>query len=364
MRDYLDSRHGLHAGVVSWRRIQDNAIPGRAKICGSYGNSALAGDEARRHGFDEAIFLTEEGHVAEGATCNIFVVRGGKLVTPCGSENIPEGITRNCVMELARNELHLDVVERPVDRSELHLADEIFFTGTAVEVAPVTRIARWVRRHRSGGRRASLPVYGGHPRPSGELSPLAAAGLRSGACGGCRTGACVGRGGRRRFVGRVGAETRGTALQRQVSDHACPLLGLAALGDEKKFFDRLGDSQISAQDNHSSHRLAEPDKLPGETDQRLHVVSQENTIMPGGPLQQRPIFGSRQSRILHAKHVHGRVPAQQASDDLALQILVGRKRNHAGCVFRARIRRRIPDSGERSLISSITWASRSRTVSR
>jgi len=151
--DYLDSRHGLHAGVVSWRRIEDNAIPGRAKICGSYVNSALAGDEARRNGFDEAIFLTEAGHVAEGATCNIFLVRGGKLVTPPGTENILEGITRNCVMELARNELHLEVVERPVDRSELYLADEIFFTGTAVEVAPVTKVD-----HRPVGSGAIGPV--------------------------------------------------------------------------------------------------------------------------------------------------------------------------------------------------------------
>jgi len=151
--DYLDSRHGLHAGVVSWRRIEDNAIPGRAKICGSYVNSALAGDEARRNGFDEAIFLTEAGHVAEGATCNIFLVRGGKLVTPCGSENILEGITRNCVMELARNELHMEVVERPVDRSELYLADEIFFTGTAVEVGPVTQVD-----HRQVGSGAIGPV--------------------------------------------------------------------------------------------------------------------------------------------------------------------------------------------------------------
>jgi branched-chain amino acid aminotransferase len=138
--DYLDSKHGLHAGVVSWRRIEDNAIPGRAKICGSYVNSALAGDEARRNGFDEAIFLTEHGHVAEGATCNIFLLRGGKLVTPPGSENILEGITRHCVMELARNELHLEVIERPVDRSELYLADEMFFTGTAVEVAPIVQV--------------------------------------------------------------------------------------------------------------------------------------------------------------------------------------------------------------------------------
>lgn len=137
---YLDSQRGLHAGVVSWRRVEDNAIPGRAKICGAYVNSALASDEARRNGFDEAIFLTEQGHVAEGATCNIFMVRGGKLITPPGTENILEGITRDAIMELARRELSLEVVERPIDRSELYLCDELFFTGTAVEIAPVVRV--------------------------------------------------------------------------------------------------------------------------------------------------------------------------------------------------------------------------------
>lgn len=138
--DYLDSREGLHAGVVSWRRIEDNAIPGRAKICGAYVNSALAGDEARRCGFDEAIFLTERGHVAEGATCNLFLVRHGKLVTPPGSENILEGITRASIIELARNEMRLDVEERVVGRSELYVADEAFFTGTAVEVGPIVKV--------------------------------------------------------------------------------------------------------------------------------------------------------------------------------------------------------------------------------
>jgi branched-chain amino acid aminotransferase len=138
--DYLNSQQGLHAGVVSWRRIEDNAIPGRAKICGAYVNSALAGDEARRNGFDEAIFLTESGHVAEGAACNIFLVREGKLVTPPVTENILEGITRASVMELARKELGMEVIERRVDRSELYVCDEAFFTGTAVEVAPITRV--------------------------------------------------------------------------------------------------------------------------------------------------------------------------------------------------------------------------------
>jgi branched-chain amino acid aminotransferase len=138
--DYLDSRQGLHAGVVSWRRVEDDAIPGRAKICGAYVNSALASDEARRNGFDEAIFLNERGHVAEGATCNIFLVKNGKLITPPGTENILEGITRDCVTELARRELNLEVVERPVDRSELYVCDEVFFTGTAAEVAPVVQV--------------------------------------------------------------------------------------------------------------------------------------------------------------------------------------------------------------------------------
>lgn len=137
---YLDSSKGLHAGVSSWRRVEDNAIPGRAKICGAYVNSALAGDEARRSGFDEAIFLTESGHVAEGATCNIFMVRNGKLITPPSTDNILEGITRACVMELAHNELGIDVVERSIDRSELYVCDELFFTGTAVEVGPITRV--------------------------------------------------------------------------------------------------------------------------------------------------------------------------------------------------------------------------------
>lgn len=137
---YIDSRAGLHAGVASWRRIEDNAIPGRAKICGAYVNSALAGDEARRNGFDEAILLNEDGHVAEGATCNIFLVRNGQLVTPPVSENILEGLTRDSVMELARVEMKLEVVERVIDRSELYMAEEVFFTGTAVEVAPITRV--------------------------------------------------------------------------------------------------------------------------------------------------------------------------------------------------------------------------------
>lgn len=138
--DYLPSDHGLHAGVSSWRRVEDNAIPARAKICGAYVNSALAGDDARRAGFDEALFLNENGQVAEGASCNVFMVRKGKLVTPAITENVLEGITRDSVMELARRELGLEIAERPIDRSELYLCEELFLTGTAVGIAPVVRV--------------------------------------------------------------------------------------------------------------------------------------------------------------------------------------------------------------------------------
>jgi len=138
--EYLHSEKGLHAGVSAWRRIDDNAIPPRAKICGAYVNSALASDDARRAGFDEAILLNQSGHVTEGATCNLFMLRKGRLVTPQATENVLEGITRDSVMELAQHEFGLEVVERPIDRSELYICDELFLTGTAVGVAPVVRV--------------------------------------------------------------------------------------------------------------------------------------------------------------------------------------------------------------------------------
>ena len=138
--EYLHSEEGLHAGVSAWQRIDDNAIPARAKICGAYVNSALASEDARLSGFDEAILLNESGHVAEGATCNLFMVRRGQLITPPVTENVLEGITRDSIMTLAQLELGLHVIERPIDRSELYICDELFFTGTAVGIAPVVRV--------------------------------------------------------------------------------------------------------------------------------------------------------------------------------------------------------------------------------
>lgn len=130
---------GIRALVSSWRRVEDNAIPARAKIAGAYVNSALAKTEAFLAGLDEAIVLNEDGQVAEGSAENIFIVRDGLLITPPVTANILEGITRDTVMTLARD-LGLSVVERAVDRTELYVAEEVFLTGTAAGLAPVVEI--------------------------------------------------------------------------------------------------------------------------------------------------------------------------------------------------------------------------------
>jgi branched-chain amino acid aminotransferase len=137
--DYIDTT-GLHCGVSTWRRVDDNAIPARAKITGAYVNSAFAKSEAMQNGFDEAIMLTHEGHVSEGSAENIFLVMNGELVTPAPTENILLGITRDTVIELARREFDRITRERQVDRTELYTADEIFLCGTGAQIAPVIRV--------------------------------------------------------------------------------------------------------------------------------------------------------------------------------------------------------------------------------
>jgi branched-chain amino acid aminotransferase len=132
----------VRASVSSWRRIDDNSVPARAKITGGYINSALAKTEAALNGFDEAIVLTHDGHVSEGSAENLFIVRDGVLITPPVTENILEGITRKVIIELARQELGLEVIERSIDRTELYAAEEIFLCGTGVQVAAVVQVDR------------------------------------------------------------------------------------------------------------------------------------------------------------------------------------------------------------------------------
>jgi branched-chain amino acid aminotransferase len=137
---YLEHEEGAHATISSWRRVDDNSIPARGKITGSYVNSALIKTDAQRSGFDEAIVLNADGHVTEGSAENFFMVRHGALVTPPITDNILEGITRRTLMALARDELGLTVIERPIDRTEVYLAEEAFFCGTGVQIAAITRI--------------------------------------------------------------------------------------------------------------------------------------------------------------------------------------------------------------------------------
>jgi len=138
--------------VSSWRRIDDNVIPPRAKITGSYANSALCKSEAVENGFDEAIVLNPNGNVSEGSAENIFIVRDNVLVTPRVTENILEGITRQMMLQLGAEELGVKVEERAIDRTELYVADECFLCGTGGEIVPVVEID-----HR--------PVGSGHTGP-------------------------------------------------------------------------------------------------------------------------------------------------------------------------------------------------------
>jgi len=168
--------------VSSWRRLEDNSIPSRGKITGGYINSAFSRSEAYWNGYDEAIVLNQDGHIAEGSAMNLFIVRDGKLITPPVSDNILEGITRRAVLYLAQNELGIEAVERSIDRSELYVADEVLFCGTGAQVSAVVEID-----HRKIGNGKTGPitqkmqdlffrvVRGRHPKYMDWLTPVYAA---------------------------------------------------------------------------------------------------------------------------------------------------------------------------------------------
>ena len=137
---YIEKEEGAHVCISSWRRVDDNAVPARAKITGAYVNSALSKTDAVLSGYDEALVLTQGGHISEGSAENFFLVRDGTLITPPITSNILEGITRDTIITLAREELGMQTVERPIDRSEIYVCDEAFLTGTGVQVAAITQV--------------------------------------------------------------------------------------------------------------------------------------------------------------------------------------------------------------------------------
>ncbi|HUG49036.1 MAG TPA: branched-chain amino acid transaminase [Candidatus Limnocylindria bacterium] len=136
--DYVPTE-GLRVQMSAWQRVNDNAVPARGKITGSYVNACLAVEDAKAGGYTEALLLNADGHVAEASSANLFVVQGGVLATPPLSDDVLPGITRECVIGLARD-LGYTVEERSVDRTELYTSDEVFLTGTGVQIAAIASI--------------------------------------------------------------------------------------------------------------------------------------------------------------------------------------------------------------------------------
>jgi branched-chain amino acid aminotransferase len=137
---YVANDTNAHVTFSSWRRLDDNMIPARGKVSGAYANSALIKTDAVKSGFDEALVLTQDGHVSEGSAMNVIMVRNGVLVTPSITENILEGITRSTVIDLARQELGIATIERPIDRTEIYMSEELFMTGTAAQIVAITQV--------------------------------------------------------------------------------------------------------------------------------------------------------------------------------------------------------------------------------
>jgi branched-chain amino acid aminotransferase len=137
---YLDISKGVRVCISSWRRISEKSLPLGSKITGAYINSSLAKAEALEKGLDDAILLSQEGTVAEGSGQNLFLIKDGKIITPPLTENILPGITRACIIELADKEMGVKVEERKVKKEELYAADELFFCGTATQVAPIAEV--------------------------------------------------------------------------------------------------------------------------------------------------------------------------------------------------------------------------------
>lgn len=140
MGSYLANEDGVKLATSSWRRVDDTAIPPRGKLVGSYVNSALVKTEAQLSGFDDALVLNQDGHVAEASAANLIMVREGKLVVPPNSANVLEGITLKSLLHLAQEELGLEWEAREIDRTELYLAEEALLCGTGVQIAAVASL--------------------------------------------------------------------------------------------------------------------------------------------------------------------------------------------------------------------------------
>ncbi len=140
--NYVEIEGGIRCMVSTWRRVPDQSLPARAKITGSYAQSALAKSEAVESGYDEAIVLTVDGHVSEGSAENVFMLKDGTFYTPPVTDDILEGITRTLIIDLIKDELGKPVIERSIDRTELYTCDELLLCGTGAQISPVVEVDR------------------------------------------------------------------------------------------------------------------------------------------------------------------------------------------------------------------------------
>lgn len=145
MDTYIKRKNGegIRCKVSSWTRISSSQLPIKAKASGNYLNSIIANTEAKNLGFDEAILISQNGYVDEGSGENIFIVKNNELITPNTDSDILDGITRNTVIKIAKD-MDISVSERRLHREELYTADEIFFTGTAAEITPISNIDNFI----------------------------------------------------------------------------------------------------------------------------------------------------------------------------------------------------------------------------
>ncbi len=138
-REYLNEKDGVRIKTSSWRRMNSNILPVKAKASGNYLNSIIAHMEVRTAGYDEALILDEHGYIAEGPGENIFIIKDNTLITPGEESDILQGITRDSIIRIS-GDLGLNVKERMIHREEIYTADEVFFTGTAAEITPIIEV--------------------------------------------------------------------------------------------------------------------------------------------------------------------------------------------------------------------------------
>lgn len=141
LSDYL-SPQGVSVRISSWYRQEDRSMPLRGKLSAAYITSALAKTEAVESGFDEALLMNSQGKISEASGMNVFLVRNGQLITPSFDQDILEGITRESILTIAQN-LGIQTQARPIDKSELYIADEVFLCGTAAKIAPVKQVENY-----------------------------------------------------------------------------------------------------------------------------------------------------------------------------------------------------------------------------